>query len=63
MAEPIIPTHYEREWHPTATFGTFGTTATACSLLGLDQEVTHERLASLSTAPTVAEIVDELTVR
>jgi 2-methylcitrate dehydratase PrpD len=28
--------HYEKGWHPTATLGTFGATAAACHLIGLD---------------------------
>lgn len=36
LAEALLPAHYERGWHATATFGAFGATATAASLLGVD---------------------------
>ena len=32
--------HYEKGWHPTATLGTFGATASACHLIGLNAEKT-----------------------
>lgn len=44
LAEPISPTHYELGWHATATFGTFGATAAACSILGMDAEETEQAI-------------------
>lgn len=37
IAAPISPEHYERGWHATATFGTFGATAAAAVAMGLDE--------------------------
>lgn len=33
----IVPGHYERGWHSTATLGTFGAAAACAHLLGLDE--------------------------
>lgn len=52
LAEPISPSHYELGWHPTATFGTFGATAAACSLLDLDAEATHRAIAIAASMPS-----------
>ena len=52
LAEPISPEHYERGWHPTATFGTFGATAATCSVLGLDADATHRALAIAASMPS-----------
>ncbi|SEH49999.1 2-methylcitrate dehydratase PrpD [Halopenitus malekzadehii] len=52
VAEPISPAHYERGWHATATFGTFGATAAAAHLLGLDADRTATALSI--AASTVA---------
>lgn len=42
VAAPINPTHYERGWHATATYGTFGATTAVASLLELDEgEIRH----------------------
>lgn len=51
VAEPISPTHYERGWHPTATFGVFGATAATASLLGLDAEATERALNVAASMP------------
>jgi 2-methylcitrate dehydratase PrpD len=51
FATPISPTHYERGWHPTATFGTFGATAAAASLLDLGVDATHRALAVAASMP------------
>ena len=49
IAAPISPDHYEAGWHATATFGTFGATAAAASLLGLNgQQTTHALGAAAS---------------
>lgn len=52
LAEPISPEHYERGWHPTATFGTFGATAATCSVLGFDADATHRALAIAASMPS-----------
>jgi len=36
LAAPMNPSHYERGWHSTATFGTFGATISAAKILNLD---------------------------
>jgi 2-methylcitrate dehydratase PrpD len=51
VAEPISPDHYERGWHATSTFGTFGATATAASLLGLDAETCRRALSMAASMP------------
>jgi 2-methylcitrate dehydratase PrpD len=51
VAEPVSPTHYEQGWHPTSTFGTFGATATAASLLGLDGVETRQALSIAASMP------------
>jgi len=50
-SEPVSPTHYKLGWHPTATFGTFGAAAAACSLLGMDVKATHRALAIAASMP------------
>lgn len=52
LAEPISPKHYEAGWHPTATFGTFGAAAAACSLLNLDREATERALGIAASMPS-----------
>lgn len=44
LAAPVIPSHYERGWHATAVFGTFGATAAVASLLNLDRERTRHAI-------------------
>lgn len=51
LAEPISPEHYERGWHATATFGTFGAAAAAASLLNLDDERTLHALNIAASMP------------
>lgn len=45
LARGMNTAHYERGWHPTATFGVFGAAASAAKLLGLDTERTTAALA------------------
>ncbi|WP_101295897.1 MmgE/PrpD family protein [Halegenticoccus soli] len=52
VAEPISPTHYEAGWHATATFGTFGATAAAANLLGLDATETAHALNIAASMPS-----------
>jgi 2-methylcitrate dehydratase PrpD len=52
VAEPVSPTHYEQGWHPTATFGTFGATAAAASLLDLDERATARALTIAASMPS-----------
>jgi 2-methylcitrate dehydratase PrpD len=44
LARVVHMHHYEKGWHPTATLGTFGSTAAACHLIGLDKEKTATAL-------------------
>jgi 2-methylcitrate dehydratase PrpD len=45
LARGLLPHHYEKGWHPTATLGVFGATAAACRMLDLDEEQTANALA------------------
>ncbi len=36
LARGLLPHHYEKGWHPTATLGVFGAAAASARLLGLD---------------------------
>ena len=38
LARAVMPHHYEKGWHPTATLGVFGAAAACAHLLGLDRE-------------------------
>lgn len=51
VAEPISPDHYERGWHATATFGAFGATTAAASLLDLDAAETQTALNVAASTP------------
>jgi len=51
VAEPISPAHYERGWHATSTFGVFGATAAAASLLDLDADRTRTALGIAASTP------------
>ncbi|MDA0655794.1 MAG: MmgE/PrpD family protein [Proteobacteria bacterium] len=44
MGPGLHPHHYNKGWHPTATFGTFGATAAGAKLLKLDVEQTATAL-------------------
>lgn len=54
IAAQISPEHYETGWHASATFGTFGATAAAASLLDLDpaQATTALNIAASMPAGT-----------
>lgn len=51
LAAPITPDHYEAGWHATSTIGTFGATAAAANLLGLDAETTACALNAAASMP------------
>ena len=51
LAAPISPGHYERGWHPTATFGTFGAAAVTASLLDFDERATQHALDIAASMP------------
>jgi 2-methylcitrate dehydratase PrpD len=51
VAAPISPDHYEAGWHATATFGTFGATAAAASLLDLTVEQIETALNVAASMP------------
>ncbi|WP_038362670.1 MmgE/PrpD family protein [Bosea sp. UNC402CLCol] len=38
LARAVMPHHYEKGWHPTATLGVFGAATASAHLLGLDPE-------------------------
>jgi 2-methylcitrate dehydratase PrpD len=45
LARGLLPHHYEKGWHPTATLGVFGATAAACRMLDFDTEQMANALA------------------
>lgn len=51
LAEMLLPSHYERGWHATATFGTFGAAATVASLLGSDETEARHALNAAASMP------------
>lgn len=52
VSKCVLPAHYERGWHATATFGSFGAAATTSSLLGLDEEATRHALNIAASTPS-----------
>lgn len=62
LGSGLNPTHYERGWHATSTIGTFGCTAAAARLLGLDAAQTRQALAlAASLASGVQENFGSMT--
>lgn len=51
LASALLPGHYERGWHATATLGTFGTTAAVATVLGLDERATRHALNAAASMP------------
>lgn len=51
LADVLLPSHYERGWHATATFGTFGAAAATASLLDLDRTATRHALNIAASMP------------
>lgn len=51
LASAISPAHYERGWHATATFGTFGAAAVAARLLGATATETRHALNAAASFP------------
>lgn len=51
LAERLLPDHYRRGWHATATLGTFGTTAAVAHLLGADADEFHTALNVAASMP------------
>jgi len=49
LAAPINPSHYERGWHSTATFGAFGTAAAVANLVELDPVETRNALNTVAS--------------
>lgn len=45
LARGLLPHHYEKGWHPTATLGVFGATVASARLLGLDARQLANALA------------------
>lgn len=51
LSRAITPSHYERGWHGTSTFGTFGSTAAAAALLNLSLGETRHALNIAASMP------------
>jgi 2-methylcitrate dehydratase PrpD len=51
MARGLLPHHYEKGWHPTATLGIFGATAAAARMMKFDQ---HRLATALCVAVSMA---------
>ena len=51
MARGLLPHHYEKGWHPTATLGVFGATAAAARMMKFDQ---HQMATALCVAVSMA---------
>lgn len=51
LASVLLPTHYERGWHATATFGTFGAAAAVARVLGLNAAETQHALNAAASMP------------
>lgn len=51
LAAPVSPSHYERGWHATATFGTFGAAAATAKVLDLSVEETRRALNVAASMP------------
>jgi 2-methylcitrate dehydratase PrpD len=49
LGQAVMPDHYERGFHATATVGVFGGAAAACRLLGLDGPATARALGIAAT--------------
>ncbi|WP_116132753.1 MmgE/PrpD family protein [Tropicimonas sp. IMCC34043] len=45
LARGLLPHHYEKGWHPTATLGVFGATVASARLLGLEAPALANALA------------------
>lgn len=45
LARGLLPHHYEKGWHPTATLGVFGATAAAARMFDFDEEQMTTALA------------------
>lgn len=52
LAAPISPGHYERGWHATATFGTFGAAAAIASAMGLSVRETRHAMNIAASMPS-----------
>ncbi|WP_312410277.1 MmgE/PrpD family protein, partial [Shinella sp.] len=51
LARGLLPHHYEKGWHPTATLGVFGATAAAGRMFDFDEE---QMAAALAVAVSMA---------
>ncbi|RGP35389.1 MmgE/PrpD family protein [Pseudotabrizicola alkalilacus] len=51
MARGLLPHHYEKGWHPTATLGVFGATAAAARMMKFDE---HQMATALCVAVSMA---------
>lgn len=51
LGDLVLPEHYDRGWHATATLGVFGSAAAAASLLDLDRTTTKRALCAAASTP------------
>lgn len=51
LASALLPAHYEKGWHATATFGTFGAAAAVATVLNLDEEQTRHAMNIAASMP------------
>ncbi|MFB6142209.1 MAG: MmgE/PrpD family protein [Halorientalis sp.] len=51
LGDRLLPGHYERGWHATATLGVFGATAAAASLRELDREAARHAFGIAASMP------------
>lgn len=51
LADAINPGHYQRGWHATSTFGTFGAAAVVAKLLDLSEEQIRHTLNGAASMP------------
>ncbi|MFC6838153.1 MmgE/PrpD family protein [Halomarina ordinaria] len=51
LADALLPEHYERGWHATATFGTIGAAVACAVLLDLDETATRRAINAAASMP------------
>jgi len=51
LADALLPAHYERGWHATATFGAFGACVASAVLLDLGEETARDAVNAAASTP------------
>jgi len=51
LADALLPAHYERGWHATATLGAFGATVAGAVLLDLDERAARHAVNAAASTP------------